>query len=486
MTGHVNGFGDVEKWVATSLSGPKDLIVAKVPDAAGMPELPDAVEVDEQAALAASPWLNEYVRFSKIWSPRAHDDFHESVGLWLLATVAARRIAIDLGKRRYTSLYIALAARSSVFAKSTTAEIAQAMINAAGLGFLLAPDDATPQAFVRGMTYQLPDKWSEMTPDEQAKRKDRYAFAAQKGWFFDEFGQKISAMMREGGFMADFRGLLRRFDDTPDIYEYESISRGADVVHKPYLSLLANTTPADLMPYAKRRGALWNDGFWARFAFLTPPAFAERKNGRFPDGDRRIPEALVRPLVTWHRRLGVPTVEIVERKAGDRTVLDLLVAPAQAHMAVMGQGVYDAYYAYNDALIDIISASNLTDLDGNYSRLPEKALRVAMLLASLENGNRIEMRHWWRGQQVAEVWRRNLHNLYEQVVGTAEEPRQVELEQRIMKMISEKGPLTKRELYTFIRGLDSHQSNILLDTMVKAGLLEVIKDGRAERFKIAV
>ena len=32
----------------------------------------------------------------------------------------------------------------------------------------------------------------------------------------DEFGQKVSAMMREGSFMADFRGLLRKFDDCPD------------------------------------------------------------------------------------------------------------------------------------------------------------------------------------------------------------------------------------------------------------------------------
>lgn len=486
MTGHVNGFHSVEKMVAATSIDQKDLIATKKPEAASIPELPECVEIDADAALVASPWLNEYIRFSKAWSPRAHDDFHESVGLWLLSTVAARRISIDLGKRRYTSLYIALAARSSVFAKSTTAEIAQSVLQAAGLGFLLAPDDATPQAFVRGMTYQLPANWSELTADEQARRKERYAFAAQKGWYFDEFGQKISAMMREGGFMADFRGLLRRFDDTPDVYEYETISRGHDVVHKPYLSLLANTTPADLIPYAKRRGALWNDGFWARFAFLTPPAWAERKNGRFPGGDRQIPECLVRPLTTWHRRLGVPVVDVAERKAGDKTVTDLLVTPPQSHTAVMGDGVYDAYYSYNDALIDIISASNLTDLDGNYSRLPEKALRVAMLLASLENNNRIEMRHWWRGQQVAEVWRRNLHNLYDQVVGNAEEPRTVELEQRIMNMITEKGPLTKRELYTYIRGLDSHQSNILLDTMVKAGLLEVNKDGRAERFKIAV
>ena len=38
-------------------------------------------------------WLEEYVDLSRIWSPRAYDDFHEACGLWLLSTIAARRLA---------------------------------------------------------------------------------------------------------------------------------------------------------------------------------------------------------------------------------------------------------------------------------------------------------------------------------------------------------------------------------------------------------
>lgn len=480
-----NGQVDYTAMLNGNLHQAVDLLPTRPTLESLIPALPESVRQDPALADAASPWLDAYIRFSRLWSPRAHDDFHESVALWLLSTIAARRVALDLGKRRYTSLYIALASRTSVFAKSTTAEIAQALLKEIGLDFLMTPDDATPQAFVRGMTYKLPDNWEQLPEDVRAQRLQRYAFVAQRSWFFDEFGQKVSAMMRDNGFMADFRGLLRKFDDTPDVYSYETISR-TDVVFSPYLALLANLTPADLKPYAKRGASLWNDGFWARFAFLSPAPHAERKNGRFPNVERQIPQALSWPLRRWNDRLGVQPAQIVEREVGFKRVQEVLATPPIAHLCTLGAGVYDAYYGYNDALISIVSQSNLTDLDGNYARLPEKALRVAMLLASLENNNHIEMRHWARAQRVAETWRVNLHNLYDQVVGDAEESKIIVVEDRILKLIAEKGPRTKRELCQGIWGLDSNQVNVIIKAMIESGFVAPMKDGRAERYRLAI
>lgn len=477
-------FADAASLVNGNYSDSTDLLPSRASSAhaSAMPELPVAARHDPKTAATASPWLDAYIDFSRIWSPRAHDDFHESVGLWMLSTVAARRIAVDFGKRRYTSLYIALASRTSVFAKSTTADIAQAILKAAGLSTMMAPDDATPQAFVRAMTYQIAPGWIDLSMEQQEARRQKLAFAAQKGWYFDEFGQKVSSMMREGGFMADFRGLLRKFDDTPDTYEYDTIGRGTDVVYSPYLSLLANLTPADLKPYAKRGAALWNDGFWARFAFLTPPLGADRKNERFPHQQRVIPPALVKPIADWHRRLGIPDVQIVERN----TKFDALVTPPEPQLMILTDSVYDAYYRYNDALIDIVTKSNLTDLDGNYARLPEKALRVAMILASLAGGNTVEMRHWHRAQAIAETWRRNLHNLYDQVVGEEETTKAVAMEDKICRLIADKGPRTVREIVQGVRGLDSGQAKTLVKTMVDTGFLTTIKDGRADRYCLAI
>ena len=447
-----------------------------------MPELPESARYDPVLAAQGSTWLDEYIEFSRKWSPRAHDDFHESVGLWLLSTISARRVAIDFGKLRYTSLYIALAGRTSVFAKSTTADIAQSILKAARLTYMLAPDDATPQAFVRSMTHYVPENYGDLSMEQQDERKRKIAFAAQRGWYFDEFGQKISAMMRDGGFMSDFRSLLRKFDDTPDMYEYETIGRGSDIVRQPSLALLANLTPADLQPYAKRGSALWNDGFWARYAFCTPPLNAERKNERFPQGRRIIPTSLIQPLIEWHNRLGIPDVQITEQNSK----YSATVTFPEPQICIMPSEVYDAYYRYNDALIDLVTKSCLTDLDGNYARLPEKALRVAMLLASLENDGVIELCHWHRAQQVAETWRQNLHNLYDQITGEAETPKIIAMEDKIMRLISEKGPRTIREIVQGVRGLDAGQAKLMVKSLTDAGFLALMKDGRSERYRLEV
>lgn len=461
--------------------------ISIVDEMQGAPPLPEYASIDPSIADGAAPWLDAYIEHSKRWSPRAHEDFHEATGLWILSTVAARRVRLDLGGERYTNLAIALAARTSIFAKTTTAKVGMDLLRDANLTFMLAPDDATPQAFIRNMAARLPSSWAEMSREQQIQVEERLAFAGQKGWYFDEFGQKVSAMMREGGFMADFRGLLRKFDDTPATYEYVSVGRGSDTVTAPYLALLANLTPADLVPFAKKGAALWGDGFWARFAFITPSPNTPRKKGRFPDGMRVTPDELVTRIKRWHTRLGIADVQVSEIFDGNDKAtgrFDLSVVPAPTRHCVLGEGVFEAFYRYHDALLDVVEQSANHDLDGNYSRLAEKALRVAMLLGSLENDNRIDIRHWARAQQIAESWRQNLHNLYEEVTGSGQS-RGEEIEEKILKLIADKGQLTKREIYTFIRGLDSGAAGIILHNMVNAELLILEKDGRTERYKLA-
>ena len=464
---------------------PADLVPVKAPDQlAVFIDLPTSVRLPADLAAEASSWLDQYIEFSRTWSPRAYEDFHEAVGLWVLSTTAARRVVIDLGGRRYPSLYIALAARTSIFAKSTTASIGQAVLHDAGLGYLLSPDDATPQAFIKSLTASLPADWERLDPTRRATITNRIAFSGQRGWYFDEFGQKVSAMMREGGHMNDYRSLMRRFDDSPDTYEYVSISRGNDMVRRPYLALLANLTPADLAPYVKKGSQLWGDGFWARFAFLSPPADYQRSKGKFPQAIRRTPDSLINGLRRWHKRLGVPDVDVEEVATDRGTRYELRPNAPNEQRCTFGEGVYDAWYAYNDALGDIIAAMPGDDLDGNYTRLADKALRIAMLLASLENDGTIEMRHWARAQQVTECWRRNLHNLYEQVVSPVSTNKVEALEDKIMHEISEHGPMTQRQLYTKIRGLDTKLAGDILESMVASNLLNATTVGKKVLFSL--
>ena len=74
------------------------------------------------------------------------------MALWVLSTVAARRVKLDFGGERYPSLYLANVARSSLWTKSTAHHIGSALLDACGLSFLLAPDEATPQALLAKMS----------------------------------------------------------------------------------------------------------------------------------------------------------------------------------------------------------------------------------------------------------------------------------------------------------------------------------------------
>ena len=455
-----------------------------------MVELSSAAVLEEGAGDKACPWLDDYIEFSRHWSPRAFDGFHEACGLFLLSTVAARRVTTHLGGERFPSLYIALAARTSLYAKTTTAMIARQVLKAVDMEHFLAPDDSTPQAFIQSLTSRVPGYYEDMSEDQKMELTDRLGLMAARGWFYEEFGQKLAQMMREGGFMADFRGHIRRFDDSPDRYEYTTIGRGRDIVEKPYLSLLANMTPADMRGCAKRGASMWGDGFWARFAFITPGE-GKGSRARFPEGERIIPDSITEPLVAWHDRLGLPEVTIYNaandplegsddknKKASWRVVIE----DSPPMKLRIGDGVTDAFYRYNDAMLDIIEACYNQDFDGNYVRFPEKALRIAMLLASVSGDAVIEMCHWARAQEITERWREGLHSLYDQV-DEAEATESEAMEERVIKLVGKKGPITARMVGIGIRGLDSTAAGVILDSLC-GEVLEKKKAGRTHEYTV--
>jgi len=448
--------------------------------------LPTLARLDPELAENASPWLADYGDFSALWSPRAFAGFHVGVGLFVLSAVASRRVVLHLGGPRYTNLYIALACRTGLWAKTTTAKIGLQTLGDAGLAYLLAPDDASPQAFVQSLVARRPERWAKLTPEAQAGERQRLACAGQRSWFYEEFGQQVAAMMRQSGFMADFRGLLRRVDDCPPEYRYDTVGRGMDVVERPYLAFLANITPADLKPYAQRGANLWGDGFLARFAFITPPEH-NRGRGRFPQGVRVVPTKLLAPLEAWHKRLGIPQVTITPVGAGKDGEpaggYQVEVAPTAPEVCTLGTAVFERFYVYHDALLDLTLAMNLHDLDGSYVRLSEKALRVAMLLASLENGGAVELRHWAKAQEITEEWRLGLHRLYEQI-NAAEAPLEQQLMGKILRQIAQHGPLTARELTQRIWELPADMARSLLTELVAAGELEEAPAGKTTRYRL--
>ena len=411
------------------------------------PELPAYARIDTDQATNASLFLNDYIAFSTKWAPRAYEGFHEAVALFVLATVAARRIRIEFGPRGvYTSLYMALTARTTLFTKTTAADIGLALLEQAGLDALLADDDASPQAFLRSLTRYVPTNYGDLSAEEQARLTQQMAFTAQRGWFYEEWGQHLEAMMQRHGFMASFRGILRRLDDHKARYVYTTISRGSDVLYKPYLTLLANVTPADLQPFVRAGSALWRDGYIARMAFVTPDTGDGGEN-EFTEGPMTFPQYFATTLTAWHKRLGIPWCRI-EPTSDDNGKSK--GAPAyKVTSGVLTEKVYtlspqvrEAYYKYDKALRELTRQRQSEDLDGSYGRFPMKALRIAGLLASLHDDNgsyTIWPSQWARGQQIAEHWRRDLHRLRAQVREPERPSRQAIREETVLRVLREKG-----------------------------------------------
>ncbi len=449
--------------------------------------LPDSAKLPEGAGKGACQWLDRYIAFSKRLSPSGYEGFHEAVGLWLLSTIAARRIGLPLGSSvQYSMLYICLCARSGIFAKSETTSVGTKTLKQAGMAYLLMGNNHTPQSFIKTMTGVVPTGFAKLDVGERIKIERGIAFSGQRSWFLDEFEQFISSMKKKSGHMHEFSGMMRELDRGEDEYILTTIGRGEDKVEKPYLSLLANVTPSDLRTAAKKGSEEWGNGFWARVAVIGPTGDEPLKKGRMPNERFQAPPDILEPLVRWNERLGIPQI-LIDDDPDEPGKFRVARGEFPDNEIFFGSGVEDAFYAYREALIDMVHGSSNMDLDGNYARFAAKALRIAMLFASLENNNVIEIKHWAAAQEIAERWRKNLHAVFSAINEPAPTINE-SIEERIMERIesfTEKHghPPTMRELRQRIRGADSKELVKIIEGMVRSGILdEVIVDGRKTKW----
>lgn len=211
-----------------------------------MPPLPQEARLPSELSRGGCPWLDEvYVPFSRVVSPEGYDFYHPFCGVWLLSTIAARRLYIPLGQAKiYTNMMIALAGESTFFAKSHTANVAIRILKEMGLGYLLGPRKTSPQKLLSDMSGKwIPPDFGKLPYDKQERKRKQIAMAGQRGLYFDEFGKFVKAIARPNSSMADFDSIFLEFDESPDEYDTATISRSAEVIEKPYLTVLGPLTP---------------------------------------------------------------------------------------------------------------------------------------------------------------------------------------------------------------------------------------------------
>ncbi len=109
-----------------------------------------------------------------------------------------------------------------------------------------------------------------------------------------------------------------------------------------------------------------------------------------------------------------------------------------------------------------------------------------MLLASLQGYHEIGMQHWARGQQIAEHWRANFHELIAQLSAPSETEalqNYGQTEDRILAVlaVSEK-PLTARDVSRMtrpLRRLGTPKTREFLDDLAASGT--IVKEGKGRQ-----
>jgi hypothetical protein len=452
-----------------------------------MPPLPACAQLDAADGDGAAPWLDAYITHSTTWSPRAARHYHAAVGLWMLSTIAAGRIAVEMGDLIYPNLFLALVSRSTLFAKTTTAKIGRAGLRQAECGPLLAADRATPQALLRTMAGTIPATFGDLSPEEQTAFTERLAFAGQRGWYYEEWGSMLHQMTRKDSPTAEFHALLRWMDDGTEQFESETIARGAEHVTAPYLALLCSATPHDLAAFMRPGAPYWHDGFWPRFAFITPLQGETASHDPLPAGRAVLPERLLTPLKNWHYRLGIPRGRVTEvlKKGKPTGRYTKTVETVPVRRLTLSPDTLHAYQAYNTALVTMITQGEVSqDLDACYGRFHMKALRIAMLLASISESSRIELPHWIYAQTITEQWRLMLHQLIEAADAAGPLTREEILEMKIERKLAERGALTARQLAQSIWGAGSRDIVATLQAMLRVDRVALVTQGKKDLYSL--
>lgn len=159
------------------------------------------------------------------------------------------------------------------------------------------------------------------------------------------------------------------------------------------------------------------------------------------------------------------------------------IDPPKGHYLTVSKEVEDAFYQYGDALLEIMESQDCMDLDGNYVRFPEKAIRIAGIFASLSGSDTIELCHWVKAQEITEYWRENLHAFYRQIV-TKTRPRKISINERVYRVIILKGTPNRREIeqQTGLRSFDVQEA---LNRLIDSGEIREIAFENTIRYEIA-
>lgn len=431
-------------------------IAAKSPDSPA-PRLYGRIQIPDLPAYAHPPvvphlgdnWLDTYINYATAVSPMTPRLFHEGAGLWLISLVIARRLVVPITTTGvFPNLFVLWIAPTTLFRKTTGLNIARS-ISRHQFSHLLTPEDTTHEALLADLAGMEPTNLAKLDDSGQASWKRSRDFSAQRGWCLDEMSGLLSSMGRDYN-QGIIEALLRMYDCDAG-FTRSTRGQGLINIRNGYLPMLSASTPSAMARHISSE-ALWGNGWWPRFALLTP----EGGRPEFQLADWSAPKpGFVDPLIQLNQRL---PKSVYPNAPPALTVL-------------LEEGVINAWNGYSKAVTYELQTDDLdARLQGLYGRLPMQVIKVSTLLAAMDwvLGNqklpRISQGHYARALLIVESWRASAHR----ALATSQATEYATIRDRVTRLVRPAGQqgVLYRDIAAALNDKDPKNLKDALDQMV--------------------
>lgn len=454
--------------VEVSESEDSDTAAPAMPFQAVMPELPKIAQLSEaqiKQGRKAGKFIDDYMAYAMKDAPMSPPLFHQTYALAILSSAIARRVFVSVGTSAiYPNLYIMLSAPSTLYTKTTGYKSAMKLFETAGLSHLLLPDGVTPQSLITELSNRTPDNKDWAKEDKEDWERERM-FAGQRAWWIDEAARLLSQFQQKH--LAELLPIVLRLYECEQKIRVSTQVRGRETVRNAYLTICGPTTPAALREHLNTTEH-WSNGLFARFLLVSPDTAPVRVF--YPD-PFPVPPVLAKQL----NQLAFERLEQPKE-----TALGPTPAPPTVEAKVDPE-VKQHWDNYHAAMFDLISQKKVTErLHACYGRLHEKAIKIAMLLATADwvkmaKGNPLVIRsvHWYRAQEMTEGYRASLHRVIEDASTPTDSADDI-LAEKVVLRVQTSARNSRRELAIDLHmqtGAKRTQLDMVIDQLLRDSVL---------------
>lgn len=400
--------------------------------------------------------IEAYTKWAVRRSPLTPEHFHRNTMLTLIAGAIAGRCYVQLPYAQiYPNLYTLIVARTSVFAKTSSFNLARHIANQV-MPEKLLESVSTPEAFFAELSGEKPTNFEVLDPEDKKIWQASAKWGARKIFVLDEAGMFFNSLSRD--YNATLADIFMKLYDAGNPPLKRNTRTGGLIMIKDYaLSSLLATTPWAIRVMLTRRDS-WMNGFWNRWNFVSAKELTEWGEGEFVDTPKPIIAGLSKINNGWLCQYNAKPFNMPI----DKVVVDQLTQATKS-------------------MRDEIMKSDDERFDGVMAHIPTKHLKAAIIYAILDESNerpRVQLKHWEKaGATLVNGWYEDAH----QALEMSHQSERVSDEEKAIIFIKS-GEYTRRDLQRHLHK-SVKDTNELLKTFIDAGYIEEkVKNGNKNKF----